>query len=369
MTPLDRKIRRLIEIQGPLSVTDFMTACLYDPDHGYYTTRVPIGVNGDFTTAPEISQMFGELVGIWLYMTWRASGAPSRFTLCETGPGRGTMMADIVRTLAQIDRTMLATADIVLVETSPRLVREQQGRLSIYDVAMRWVDSVEALAHQPLFLAGNEIFDALPLRQYAKAAGHWQERLVGVGPDGNLTFVIGPGSLDPLLLPHGAAYRDDGTIFEIAPRREALMGAVANRIARDGGAALFFDYGHVEPGFGDTFQALRKHRPSDPFRDCGKADLTSHVDFAALARVAQEAGLAARMAGQGSFLLSMGIAERAGILGTGKAVGEQDALAAAVERLCGDPGMGTLFKVIAVHPVSLPVPGFDQGGQHAVPAH
>jgi SAM-dependent MidA family methyltransferase len=357
MTPLGEAIRRQIEIAGPMSVADYMACCLYDPGHGYYATHMPIGAAGDFTTAPEISQMFGELVAVWLIGAWTASGKPDRICLAEIGPGRGTLSADMMRTIRQLAPDMAQAAEIVLVETSPRLREVQGNTLDREGILARWEDRVEDLPHNPLFVAGNEIFDALPFRQFVKAGSAWRERLVGMN-DGALAFVAGSGGIDTSLLPADAGGQAEGAIFEVAPRREALMQTIAARIAYDGGAGLFFDYGHAEPGFGDTFQAVKDHRPCGVFDQPGEADLTSHVDFSALACAARGEGIAAHIMEQGAFLLALGVAERAGQLGTGKPADVQRSLIADVERLCGHEHMGRLFKVLAVHPADLVLPPF-----------
>lgn len=363
MTVLGDSIARQIETGGPIPVSHYMALCLFDPEHGYYTTREPIGAAGDFITAPEISQMFGELVAVWLCAGWAAADRPGRLTLAEIGPGRGTLSADIVRTLRQVEPAMVEAADIVLVETSPRLRGVQEETLKDISAAVRWVDDVAALPDQPLFIAGNEIFDAIPVRQYVKAGGAWVERMVGLGEDGALRFLAGAGTLDEALLPSGADEQPDGTIFEVAPQRAALMGAIAARIAYDGGGGLFFDYGHLEPGFGDTFQAVRAHQSVDVLADPGLADLTSHVDFHALADVACREGLRAAAMDQGAFLGAMGIAERAGQLGAGKPAEVQRNIVTAVERLCATEHMGRLFKVLGIYPQRVLLPPFDTKGE------
>ena len=363
MSELAAKIARQIRTGGPMPVSQYMALCLFDPEHGYYTTREPIGAAGDFITAPEISQMFGELVAVWLCAAWTAAEKPSRLTLAEIGPGRGTLSADIVRTLRQVAPRMLEAADVVLVETSPRLRAMQEELLKDIGVAVRWVDDVATLPDQPLFIAGNEIFDAVPVRQYVRAGGAWRERMIGLAADGSLEFTAGAGTLDDALLPADADMQPEGSIFEVAPQRAALMSAIGARIAYDGGAGLFFDYGHLQPGFGDTFQAVRRHQTVDVLADPGLADLTSHVDFHALAEAARREGLTASAMEQGAFLAAMGIAERAGQLGAGKGADVQRTIVTAVERLCAVEHMGRLFKVLGVYPQRILLPPFDtQGG-------
>ncbi|MCB1418757.1 MAG: SAM-dependent methyltransferase [Notoacmeibacter sp.] len=350
MSALKDRLLARIALTGPMSVADYFAACLFDPAHGYYTTRDPFGVEGDFTTAPEISQMFGELLAVWAYRAWQGAGSPSPFVFAEIGPGRGTMMADMLRVLARLDGgAMLRAAQVHLVEASPRLAAVQRARLAGAPARPAWVDRVEALPDLPLVMLGNELFDAVPIRQYVKAGGAWRERMVGA-VDGDLAFLAGALPADPALLPPDAARAPEGAIAEVAPQRAALMAAIAARIAAHGGAGLFPDYGYAQPACGDTLQAVKGHRPDPVLANPGAADLTAHVDFAALARAAAPAGLAARLCAQGDFLLALGLLERAGALGAGKPAAEQARLRDAVERLAGPEQMGRLFKVLAVGP-------------------
>jgi SAM-dependent MidA family methyltransferase len=357
MTALEARLVNLIGSLGPISVADYFSLCLSDPMDGYYTTRDPFGSGGDFTTAPEISQMFGELIGVWLASAWRALGKHDRAVVAEIGPGRGTLAKDFCRVLAQLEPRFRAQARFMLIETSPKL-RAVQAKTLEDAGQFEWVNSVDKLPQGPLLIVGNELFDAIPVRQYLKVDGAWRERMVGLDSGGHLAFVPGAGSLDPSLLPSGAQHVPDGTIFEIAPARSALMQAIAERIAQTGGAGLFIDYGSLDWGLGDTLQAVRKHRCEDVFDNPGEADLTSHVDFAALASAARVAGLDVHMATQGQFLLDLGLLERAGVLGARAGEKRQEELRDAVERLAAPIHMGDLFKVLALVPKGLPVPGF-----------
>lgn len=359
MTRLGRRIADLIDALGPLPVSDYMAHCLFDPRDGYYTTREPFGAAGDFVTAPEISQMFGELAAVWLYAAWTALGRPAGPLLAEIGPGRGTLMKDMLRTLARLDADFDAGAAVAMVETSPRLREIQKETLGEAASRVTWHDSVAALPEQPLLIVGNEIFDAVPVRQFVKTPAGWRERCVGLDDGGALTFVAGVATLDASALPPGADLAADGTVFEVAPARTAMMAEAAGRIAASGGGGLFFDYGHAEPGLGDTFQAVRAHRPENVFERPGEADLTSHVDFAALAAAARAEGLDARIVTQGDFLLGMGLAERAGALGARADAATRQKLSGEVERLAGPQAMGTLFKALAVLPRGVIVPPFS----------
>jgi SAM-dependent MidA family methyltransferase len=358
MNRLGEKIAGLIRAAGPISVADYMAICLFDPEHGYYTTREPFGAKGDFITAPEVSQMFGELVAVWLVEAWQVSGKALPVTVAEIGPGRGTLMKDVARTIGRIATELTAKTDFVLVETSPRLMAIQQQALRNSGRAFTWHTTLDTLPSQPLFIVGNEIFDALPFRQFVRQDGKWFERAIGLDADGAFQFGIGTASLASDALPVTAGNAPDGSIFEIAPAREALMSAIAQRIADHGGAGLFFDYGHLEPGLGDTFQAVRKHRSEGVFDNPGEADLTSHVDFSALAAVARSHGLNAHMTTQAEFLLGMGLLERAGRLGQAADERARGKIAADVERLAGPDQMGKLFKVLAILPSGLAVPPF-----------
>lgn len=350
MNRLRERIVRLIEATGPIPVGEYMATCLFDPGHGYYTTREPFGLGGDFTTAPEISQMFGELIAVWLFRTWHALGKPMPLTLAEIGPGRGTLMKDMLRTLVRLDPAFVDEAAFAMVETSPRLRDVQKATLSGVAGSIAWHETVDALPRAPLLIVGNELFDALPIRQFVRQSEGWRERMVGLDGGGGLAFFAGAGSLDATLLPPGADSAPQGSIAEIAPARAALMQAIAERLAIDGGAGLFIDYGHSEPGFGDTLQAVRAHAYEDVLASPGEADLTAHVDFAALAATARGLGLAAHCTTQGDFLLEMGLLERAGALGAGAGEAAREKSSAAVERLAGPQGMGELFKVLAVLP-------------------
>lgn len=358
MNRLGEKIAGLIRAAGPISVADYMAVCLFDPDHGYYTTREPFGAEGDFVTAPEVSQMFGELVAVWLVEAWRASGAPLPSTVAEIGPGRGTLMKDMVRTIGRIAPDFAVGADFALVEASPRLAAMQQETLRDSGRPFTWHATSDTLPGGPLFIVGNEIFDALPFRQFARHDGRWLERAIGLDTQGSFQFGLGTAALDPRSLPAEARDATDGSVFEIAPAREALMSVIASRIATHGGAGIFFDYGHLQPGLGDTFQAVRKHRSEGVFDNPGEADLTSHVDFAPLAAVARSHGLETRTATQGQFLLGMGLLERAGRLGQAAADAAREKITADVERLAGPDQMGELFKVLAILPPGMTVPPF-----------
>ena len=351
-TPLGERIARQIAATGPIGIAEYMALCMNDPVDGYYARPDTIGARGDFITAPETSQMFGELIGVWCVSAWQALGRPAECRLVEAGPGRGTLLRDLLRAVhrfAEFD----AAIDLRLIETSAAMIAHQHQAIEAAGLHFAgkatWHTSLAEVPAGPLILVANEFLDVLPFRQYVKAGEVWHERCVGFGEDGSLRFALGPALIDPSLLPPGAPSEPDGAVYEYAPAREAWVAALAERLARDGGVALLIDYGHAESGFGDTFQAMRGHGYADPLESPGLADLTSHVDFAALSRAAMAAGAhASVITEQGEFLLSMGLLERAGALGAKGDEETRQRLRGEVERLAHHNHMGRLFKVLAL---------------------
>ncbi len=341
MTPLAHLLIRRIRATGPITLADYMAECLLHPDHGYYTTRDPLGAAGDFTTAPEISQMFGELLGLCLAQAWLDQGAPATFTLAELGPGRGTLMADVLRATRGVPG-FHAAAKIVLVEASPVLRATQTARLAPH--AIHHATSLSDLPDQPLFLLANEFFDALPVQQFHFDGQVWRERLVGLRDD-HLTFGLSDPITRPLTAP-AFAQPLPGRVVEVCSAAHAYLHAARGRIHRHGGAALIVDYGGWGSS-GDTVQAMRRHAFVDPLAEPGLADLTAHVDFAALAVLF---GPAHAYSDQGSFLARLGIGARAARLAqslTGDALQSHHA---AYRRLTHPDEMGSLFKVLALYP-------------------
>jgi NADH dehydrogenase [ubiquinone] 1 alpha subcomplex assembly factor 7 len=346
MTPLAGLLIERIRETGPITVADYMAECLLHPVHGYYTTREPFGTKGDFTTAPEISQMFGELFGLALAQAWVDRGSPAPFTLAEPGPGRGTLMADALRATRAVPG-FHAAARVTLVEASPRLRERQEATLAGF--APVWVDRMEDLPDAPLFLIGNEFLDALPIRQFQRGPEGWQERLIGLRGN-RLAF----GLSAPLpAVPDTPAFRDaaPGTLVEDnLPARRAVA-EVAARIARAGGVAFWIDYGGWRSA-GDTLQALWTHAPDDPLAHPGAADLTAHVDFEPLAALAP----AFAYDTQGAVLTRLGIdhrAERLALSLTGAAL---ESHRAAHRRLTHPAEMGSVFKVLALTSANAPPP-------------
>lgn len=362
MTPLAEKIVNLIQQTGPLKISDYFALCLSDPDHGYYQRREPFGQSGDFVTAPEISQLFGEMIGVFLVQAWQAQGSPEKTRIVEIGPGRGTLMSDALRVIARLAPDLYAGATIHMVETSARLRDVQRQTLVRIKQRINWHDAFEEIPAGFTLMVANELFDAIPIRQFVKTPQGFCERVVGLDDTGNLAFGLAPGGLDTTLLPIEAERVPDGEIFEVSPARSAVMQAVAAKMVRDGGTALTIDYGHLITGFGDTLQAVHQHEFDPPLARPGEADLTSHVDFQVLAEVAREAcAHVHRPMTQGDFLLRLGILERAGALGAGRDSLTQATISDAVNRLAGEGEgrMGALFKVLAISGKPVRIVPFD----------
>ena len=358
MTALAAEIRERIRRDGPISVATYMELCLSHPTLGYYRRGRRIGAAGDFITAPETSQMFGELIGLWCAATWRAMGAPARVRLVELGPGRGTLMADALRAARTVP-AFLEALDLHLVETSESLRAEQRARLA--EARPVWHERVETVPPGPLLVVANEFFDALPIRQFERIDDGWRERVVALAPPSEaLRFAAAPA---PCAEAGRLGQAPTGAIVERAPAREALAVTLAARVAVEGGAALIVDYGHARPGTGDTLQALSRHRRHDVLDDPGEADLTAHVDFSALAAAARRAGAAVLgPVAQGAFLEALGIEARAAALRRTASASQARTIDAALRRLTGAHAMGALFKALAIaHPALGALPGFETG--------
>ena len=336
---LAAKFRRLIAAHGPMPVARFMG----ESNAHYYATRDPLGVQsgadgGDFVTAPEISQMFGELCGLWLADLWVRAGRPPDAIYTELGPGRGTLARDALRTMAGAG----LEPEVHLVEASPVLRGIQRERVS---GACFHEDAASLPDDHPLLVVANEFLDALPIRQLVRTGSGWRERMVGVLDD-RFVFLAGDQPMDEAL-PASHADAPIGTIVETCPGAAAIIGQLAERIANQGGAMLLIDYGHLAPRTGSTLQAVRAHRKLDPFAAPGEADLTAHVDFATLAEVAGRAGCRVQAAKQGDWLRAMGIDLRAAAL-TRSAPERREEIALACNRLVHADEMGILFKVMAI---------------------
>lgn len=359
-TPLEKKIKARIEAQGPITLADYMAVCLFDPEHGYYRSGNPLGASGDFITAPDVSQIFGELIGLWCVDVWQSMGAPGTFRLVELGPGRGTLLADALRA-AQVVPDFLSAACVDLVESNTTLRTAQETALACVDSPLEWHERMSDVPSGPTILIANEFFDALPVRQYVRQQGQWHERQIALDREGDLCFTtaenpsvvhieVGDHAPDGTSCP-------DGSIWETRPEADHLVADFARRSVADPFAALIIDYGHVGGRGGDTVQGLSRHRHADIFDRPGEIDLTAHVDFARLVGAAGSAGLSS--AGpicQRDLLNQLGIAHRLRQLVAGADAAQRQTLISAAERLIAPDQMGDLFKAVTLFSEGLPVP-------------
>lgn len=386
MSLLDR-LKAQIAQDGPIGVPEFFTRCLHDPRDGYYATRPALGGNADsdFVTAPLVSQMFGELIGLWAIETWTRMGRPAAFHLVEMGPGDGTLMSDLLRA-GKLDPEFLAAAHVWLVEVSPPLRAKQAARLG---EGPRWVDRLgEVPAGAPMILVANELLDCLPARQFVRTEAGWAERVIGLGEDGELAFGLKSLSLpldggragvgvttgsddmrrrnaagaEVTPIPNPSPIQGEGSlgdIWESSPAQAALASDIAHRLVTDGGAALLIDYGRATPEAGDTLQAIQAHRKVDPLKTAGLADLTVWADFPAVVAAARETGAkAGPILTQGQFLQALGIEQRAEALAAARP-DRAEQLARQLDRLVGQAQMGNLFKVACLAAPDLSPPLFE----------
>ena len=352
-----------------MSIAAYMAVALHDPDSGYYAGRDPLGAAGDFVTAPEISQIFGELIGACVIDFWQRIGRPDPVILAELGPGRGTLMADLLRASRAAPEFHRAIR-LTLVEASTVLRREQRRRLAAFEpeIAPRFVDGVDGLPEGPLLLVANEFLDALPVRQLVRGRNGWAERLVALEPGSEpgserLTFVEGPENRAlALLIPPGLRDAPPGTVVEICPAAAALAASLGKRLACRPGLALFVDYGYFPSRPGASLAAVRRHRAASILDAPGEADLSAHVDFAAFAESATEAGAESHgPVSQRDFLLALSAEARHQALSRRAARAQRDELENGIARLIDPAQMGTLFKVLALTSPGLPPPaGFAQ---------
>jgi SAM-dependent MidA family methyltransferase len=346
---LKQRLIEQIALEGPISVADYMHACLLDPKDGYYATRPRLGADGDFITAPMVSQMFGEMIGIWIAQVWQALGAPAAFRLVEVGGGDGTLMSDILRVMAHVDG-LAAAAEIVMVEPSMPLRTLQQARIP----RARFVARLGELpSDRPLIVIANEVLDCLPARQFVKTEAGWHERRIGV-IDGDLAFGLVPVEADPS--PGWPA--QDGDLVEISPAQGRFVHELALLVREAGGAALLIDYGRDAPGYGDTLQALHRHQKRGPLEAPGEDDLTVWVDFPRLGDLLVKTGVKpSAITHQSTFLRAMGIDARLAAL-SARNPAKADTLKRQYERLMAPGQMGELFKVLAfAHSVEIDLPG------------
>ena len=360
MTPLEQEIRRIIAFDGPMPISEYMRTCLGHPKYGYYVTRDPLGPLGDFTTAPEISQMFGELLGAWAAAVWQQMGSPAHINLVELGPGRGMLMADALRA-AQALPAFRAALAVHLVETSDVLAAKQRETLASSGVPVAWHRDVRAIPEGATIFLANEFFDALPIHHAVRGEQGWHERVVAMGKDDRLAFAVNPVSVMNFekTLPDAVHRAPVGAIFEW--RSAAYTLEIIHHLKRFGGAALVIDYGYAETQVGETLQAVRRHEYVDPLVDPGEADLTAHVDFAALAHTGTSSGVNVNgPLTQGEFLRHLGIAQRAARLKANATPQQAVDIDTALARLTAPDQMGELFKVLALADPTLgTLPGFD----------
>jgi NADH dehydrogenase [ubiquinone] 1 alpha subcomplex assembly factor 7 len=367
-TPLAVKIKALIRANGPMLIADYMQLCLHDPEHGYYRSQRAIGAQADFVTAPEISQVFGELIGIWAAVTWRAMGAPEAFNLAELGPGRGTLMKDVLRA-GSVVPGFVDAASVHLIESNPTLVAQQKSALSAYPGRVWWHETAWALAADPrgrtkpiaavpTIILANEFLDTIPIQQFVARNGQWQMR--GVGLDGDhLVFSEDVNfaqwhQYDPTLPLMAAS--DENSIAQSTDGPVGIQQILSGRASLSPLAALFIDYGFGEPVIGDTLQAMSDHKHVSPFRAPGLDDLTAHVDFSAYSTALRSAAL--HVDGpitQTEFLLKMGLVERAQALMRQARPDQINGIETAARRIADPDGMGGLFKVMAIRSQGVPV--------------
>lgn len=348
-------IRDKIISEGPISVADYMALALGHPEYGYYRTQDPFGVRGDFITAPEISQVFGEMIGVWCAQMWQQLGGGA-MSLVELGPGRGTLMNDLLRATRNV-KGFHESITIHMVETSPVLAHAQYISLRNQHPRIEWLDSIEQVPEHRMLLVANEFFDALPIKQFEMTVAGVAERRVGWNEEQGFHFTLGPVGLQ--LAKSGTAI-PPGTVMEQSPASRNIMRSISQRLKAEGGAALLIDYGYFGEAHHDTLQAVKSHQFHSVLKDPGTADLTSHVDFTSLAAVARDAGLhVAPLATQGQFLNAMGAQVRADMLIQRAPEEQKEHIKHAVERLVSPQAMGELFKVLAVSSVHTPIVGFE----------
>lgn len=345
----------------------FMDMALYHPEYGYYMTRDPFGIDGDFTTSPEISQMFGELIGAWIIDTWIKMGSPERFQLIECGAGRGTMMADIWRVCKAVD-SIAKAVQIRIIETSPLLKKIQKTALE--DAPVTWIDTLDELDNTPIIVLGNEFLDAMPVRQFFWTKEGWKERGVSLGIDDS-------SGIDSLCAEDTATdivpddVRENKLVmnqaYEYSPAQKRVIGDISCALKKNTGACLLIDYGYTS-GQGDTLQAVKGHEHTEILHNIGECDLTAHVNFSLIRKWAKQHNLTIHgPQTQGVFLLSLGIESRANILSAAalkipdktKSQNAIDHINSAKERLIQPKKMGSLFKVMSLsYGIDAPLAGF-----------
>lgn len=356
MNALSDRVARLIAAQGPITVAQYMAITAHERGLGYYAARDPFGKKGDFITAPEVSQMFGELLGLWCVQVWRDQGAPASARLIELGPGRGTLMRDALRA-AHVARDFLNAIEVTLIESNPTLRALQEENLLGSGAAISWAQELDQQTlDRPTFVLANEFFDALPLRQFVRAEKSWHERMIGLDANRVLSFVLAPVPADERV-PADRRSAAPGSVFETSDSATALASTLGHAVGKHGGAALVIDYGYDRSGPGETLQAIRAHAPTSPLDAPGETDLSAHVDFAALATAAHNEGASCfGPIAQGAFLSRLEIGARAAALARSGGADATKSIERDVERLIAPDKMGELFRVLAILPQSAPKP-------------
>ncbi|WP_120498835.1 class I SAM-dependent methyltransferase [Kiloniella sp. EL199] len=353
---LFESFRRRIKLEGAISVADYMADVLIAPTHGYYISNEPFGVSGDFITSPEISQMFGELIGFWCADTWNNMGGPTEIHLVEMGPGRGTLMSDLMRAAAMVPG-LHSAVKIHLIEVSPKLRKKQKEALSEYDVS--WYDDLTDLPQGPCIFIANEFFDALPIRQFERSPKGWCERLITLDEDEtDLVFTLSsPSKAIETIIPLELVDSHEGAVVELSSIAANVSAQISHHINNYGGAALFVDYGWATPTAKPSLQAIRSHKKHPVLQEPGTADISAFVDFPTLKKSAQANGVTVYgTITQGDFLRSLGIEQRAEMLRRNADQKQVIDIAAAEHRLTDPSQMGNLFKVMALTKSDQPTP-------------
>ncbi|AMC13419.1 class I SAM-dependent methyltransferase [Liberibacter crescens] len=348
VSPLTKKIKGLIQDSGPIAIDKFFSLCLSDPEYGYYNICEPFGPTGDFITAPEISQLFGEMIAVFLVYSWQSHGRPDSVRLVELGPGRGTMMSDILRVIVKLEPALFNLLSVHLIEMSKRLIAIQKKVLSKYLSKIHWHNSVDYVPSGFVLLVANEFFDSIPIKQFVLTEKGIYERMVGLNNDNGLAFCLDNQEANCAILPDKKKW-PLGKIFETSLIRQIVIKAIAQRLLCGGGVAVIIDYGHIVSGFGDTLQAVKEHRYDSPLAHPGEADLTSHVDFQQLAEIASNFDIQVHdCITQERFLRGLGIWQRANVLARNTT--KKRTVFEEVERLTGiqNRNMGQLFKVLMI---------------------
>jgi len=363
ITDLSKVLHGRIKQDGPISVAEFMATALSHPEYGYYNTRDPFGRSGDFITAPEVSQMFGELIGLWAAAVWQLMGCPQNVHIIELGPGRGTLMADALRALKQSVPEFSKTLCVDLVDISPVLKQCQSETLQHWkqDVDICWHDDVNAISDGPCIIIANEFFDALPVHQYENTQEGWCERFIGLNAQEDFCFTLGDILMNDTIIPENFRSASIGQIYESNLESMHIVERLCGRLTSQNGACLIVDYGHTKQGLGDTVQAVKNQKYHNLFKLIGEADITAHVDFESLCMTATDHGC--RVFGpttQKVLLEQLGIGIRAERLKVSSNPQQAIAVQQAYERLIGEDEMGVLFKAMAFTNSSMmSMPGFE----------